>query len=60
MKALVFDEGHMLKSFQSQRYQQLIKIQATWKVLLTGTPVQNNLQELAVRRLAISCSTSTD
>ncbi|CAE7163347.1 unnamed protein product [Rhizoctonia solani] len=42
----VFDEGHILKNFQSQRYQQLMKIQARWRLLLTGTPLQNNLQEL--------------
>ncbi|CAE6432466.1 unnamed protein product [Rhizoctonia solani] len=42
----VFDEGHVLKNFQSQRYQQLMKIQARWRLLLTGTPLQNNLQEL--------------
>ncbi|KAF8750684.1 helicase superfamily c-terminal domain [Rhizoctonia solani] len=44
----VFDEGHVLKNFQSQRYQQLMKIQARWRLLLTGTPLQNNLQELVV------------
>ncbi|KDN45548.1 hypothetical protein RSAG8_04872, partial [Rhizoctonia solani AG-8 WAC10335] len=42
----VFDEGHVLKNFQSQRYQQLMKIPARWRLLLTGTPLQNNLQEL--------------
>ncbi|KAG9085513.1 hypothetical protein FS749_004362 [Ceratobasidium sp. UAMH 11750] len=42
----IFDEGHVLKNFQSQRYQQLMKIQARWRLLLTGTPLQNNLQEL--------------
>ncbi|KAG8891809.1 hypothetical protein FRB99_003344, partial [Tulasnella sp. 403] len=42
----VFDEGHMLKNFQSQRYEHLMKIRAHWRLLLTGTPLQNNLQEL--------------
>lgn len=45
----VFDEGHMLKNFQSQRYEHLMKITAPWRLLLTGTPLQNNLQELVVR-----------
>jgi SWI/SNF-related matrix-associated actin-dependent regulator 1 of chromatin subfamily A len=36
-----------LKNVKSQRYQGLIKIPATFKLLLTGTPLQNNLQELA-------------
>ncbi|KIY46765.1 hypothetical protein FISHEDRAFT_46591 [Fistulina hepatica ATCC 64428] len=44
----VFDEGHVLKNFQSQRYQTLLQIPSKWKLLLTGTPLQNNLQELVV------------
>ncbi|KAF9033295.1 hypothetical protein BDZ89DRAFT_947818 [Hymenopellis radicata] len=42
----VFDEGHVLKNFQSQRYQALLKVESKWRLLLTGTPLQNNLQEL--------------
>ncbi|EKM54402.1 uncharacterized protein PHACADRAFT_97789 [Phanerochaete carnosa HHB-10118-sp] len=42
----VFDEGHVLKNFQSQRYQALVRYEANWRLLLTGTPLQNNLQEL--------------
>nr|XP_039271624.1 SWI/SNF-related matrix-associated actin-dependent regulator of chromatin subfamily A containing DEAD/H box 1-like isoform X2 [Styela clava] len=42
----VFDEGHMLKNMSSQRYVQLMKIKAARKILLTGTPLQNNLLEL--------------
>jgi len=42
----VFDEGHVLKNFQSQRYSALMRFNAKWKLLLTGTPLQNNLQEL--------------
>ncbi|EIN11311.1 SNF2 family DNA-dependent ATPase [Punctularia strigosozonata HHB-11173 SS5] len=42
----VFDEGHVLKNFQSQRYQALLKYESKWRLLLTGTPLQNNLQEL--------------
>src|ERR1700712_1498660 len=37
----------MLKNVNSQRYQGLIKIPAEFRLLLTGTPLQNNLQELA-------------
>ncbi len=37
----------MLKNVASQRYQGLIKIPANFRLLLTGTPLQNNLQELA-------------
>lgn len=43
----VYDEGHMLKNVKSQRYQGLIRITARFRLLLTGTPLQNNLQELA-------------
>lgn len=42
----VFDEGHMLKNMTSIRYQSLLKIQAERRLLLTGTPLQNNLVEL--------------
>ncbi|XP_061406540.1 LOW QUALITY PROTEIN: SWI/SNF-related matrix-associated actin-dependent regulator of chromatin subfamily A containing DEAD/H box 1A-like [Lethenteron reissneri] len=42
----VFDEGHMLKNMASQRYQHLMTINARRRLLLTGTPVQNNLLEL--------------
>ncbi|RDB24951.1 ATP-dependent helicase fft2 [Hypsizygus marmoreus] len=42
----VYDEGHVLKNFQSQRYQSLLKVESKWRLLLTGTPLQNNLQEL--------------
>ncbi|KAF9450428.1 hypothetical protein P691DRAFT_468738 [Macrolepiota fuliginosa MF-IS2] len=42
----IYDEGHVLKNFQSQRYQSLLKFGSRWRLLLTGTPLQNNLQEL--------------
>ncbi|RLW00798.1 hypothetical protein DV515_00008459 [Chloebia gouldiae] len=54
----IFDEGHMLKNMSSVRYQHLMTIniflialstlnkQAKYRLLLTGTPVQNNLLEL--------------
>lgn len=42
----VYDEGHALKNSQSQRYEGLMRIKAQFRLLLTGTPLQNNLQEL--------------
>ncbi|KAI9455328.1 SNF2 family N-terminal domain-containing protein [Lactarius psammicola] len=42
----VYDEGHVLKNFESQRYQALMRNKSGWRLLLTGTPLQNNLQEL--------------
>jgi SWI/SNF-related matrix-associated actin-dependent regulator 1 of chromatin subfamily A len=44
--ACVFDEGHMLKNSKSEAYNQLIRIPAKFRLLLTGTPLQNNLIEL--------------
>lgn len=45
--ACVYDEGHVLKNPKSLKYQGLIKIPAQFRLLLTGTPLQNNLMELA-------------
>ncbi|CAH2301327.1 SWI SNF-related matrix-associated actin-dependent regulator of chromatin subfamily A containing [Pelobates cultripes] len=42
----VFDEGHMLKNMSSIRYQHLMTLNAKNRLLLTGTPLQNNLLEL--------------
>ncbi|XP_064153358.1 SWI/SNF-related matrix-associated actin-dependent regulator of chromatin subfamily A containing DEAD/H box 1A [Anguilla rostrata] len=42
----VFDEGHMLKNMNSMRYRHLMAINAHYRLLLTGTPLQNNLLEL--------------
>lgn len=42
----VFDEGHLLKNMSSLRYQNLMRISAERRLLLTGTPLQNNLLEL--------------
>ncbi|KAL8280771.1 hypothetical protein RQP46_006775 [Phenoliferia psychrophenolica] len=45
-KICVFDEGHQLKNSESKKYKELMQIRAQWRLLLTGTPLQNNLQEL--------------
>ncbi|KIX02904.1 uncharacterized protein Z518_08847 [Rhinocladiella mackenziei CBS 650.93] len=42
----VYDEGHMLKNADSQVARKLVKIQSDFRLLLTGTPLQNNLKEL--------------
>ena len=47
-KACVFDEGHQLKNAESKKYKDLMEIKVEWRLLLTGTPLQNNLQELVV------------
>ncbi|XP_070819782.1 SWI/SNF-related matrix-associated actin-dependent regulator of chromatin subfamily A containing DEAD/H box 1A [Chaetodon trifascialis] len=46
LKYAVFDEGHMLKNMNSLRYRHLLAINAEHRLLLTGTPLQNNLLEL--------------
>ena len=43
----VFDEGHVLKNPNSLKYKGLMKIDCNFRLLLTGTPLQNNLMELA-------------
>ncbi|CAR22389.1 DNA-dependent ATPase FUN30 [Lachancea thermotolerans CBS 6340] len=44
--AVIYDEGHMLKNSMSERFNKLMKIEANFRLLLTGTPLQNNLKEL--------------
>lgn len=39
------DEGHRLKNFENQTYQALINLKAKRRVLLSGTPIQNDLLE---------------
>ncbi|XP_028136056.1 SWI/SNF-related matrix-associated actin-dependent regulator of chromatin subfamily A containing DEAD/H box 1 homolog [Diabrotica virgifera virgifera] len=46
MHYVIFDEAHMLKNMNTLRYENLIKINAKHRILLTGTPLQNNLLEL--------------
>uniref|UniRef100_A0A5S6QSC2 SWI/SNF-related matrix-associated actin-dependent regulator of chromatin subfamily A containing DEAD/H box 1 homolog n=1 Tax=Trichuris muris TaxID=70415 RepID=A0A5S6QSC2_TRIMR len=42
----IFDEAHMLKSCTTTRYKKLMQVNARQRILLTGTPLQNNLVEL--------------
>lgn len=42
----VYDEGHLLKNSQSDRYSKLMRLRANFRLILTGTPLQNNLREL--------------
>ncbi|KAI4381702.1 hypothetical protein MLD38_007754 [Melastoma candidum] len=45
-KYIVVDEGHRLKNFQCKLIKELKHLSAENKLLLTGTPLQNNLAEL--------------
>jgi helicase SWR1 len=43
---LILDEAHHIKNFRSQRWQVLLNFNSKRRLLLTGTPLQNNLMEL--------------
>ncbi|KAL5361398.1 hypothetical protein BJX96DRAFT_84461 [Aspergillus floccosus] len=43
---LIVDEGQRLKNDKSQLYEALSRIKFPFKILLTGTPLQNNTREL--------------
>lgn len=43
---LIVDEGHRLKNSNSQSFINLQIIQTNFRVILSGTPVQNNIKEL--------------
>ena len=43
---LVLDEAHHIKNFRSQRWQTLLGFNSERRLLLTGTPLQNNLMDL--------------
>ncbi|KAI4201246.1 MAG: hypothetical protein LQ350_003423 [Teloschistes chrysophthalmus] len=46
LQVCVYDEGHILKNRKSAAYEQLTRFKSTFRLLLTGTPLQNNLSEL--------------
>ncbi|KAI9777539.1 MAG: swr1 complex component [Geoglossum umbratile] len=43
---MILDEAHNIKNFRSQRWQTLLTFKTRARLLLTGTPLQNNLTEL--------------
>ncbi|CAG7833591.1 unnamed protein product [Allacma fusca] len=45
-KYLILDEAQNIKNFKSQRWQLLLNFSTHRRLLLTGTPLQNNLMEL--------------
>jgi chromodomain-helicase-DNA-binding protein 4 len=44
--SLTVDEGHRLKNCKSRLYKVLNDLPVDCRLLLTGTPLQNNLEEL--------------
>lgn len=59
-RSMILDEGHMVKNCTSARYKNLMKIRAPFRLLLTGTPLQNNLQELVSLLMFIMPETFAD
>ena len=45
-KYLILDEAHMIKNWKSQRWQTLLNFNSQRRLLITGTPLQNDLMEL--------------
>eukprot|EP00754_Rhynchopus_humris_P038431 Rhum_TRINITY_DN21050_c0_g1::Rhum_TRINITY_DN21050_c0_g1_i1::g.172976::m.172976/K14437/CHD7; chromodomain-helicase-DNA-binding protein 7 len=45
-RAVVLDEAHRLKNASGQAWALVKRLQSSFKLLLTGTPVQNNTEEL--------------
>lgn len=45
-KYMILDEAHNIKNFRSTRWKALLNFNTENRLLLTGTPLQNNLMEL--------------
>jgi SWI/SNF-related matrix-associated actin-dependent regulator of chromatin subfamily A containing DEAD/H box 1 len=46
LNAAIFDEAQELKNPTTQRYERLNKLRTEWRLLLSGTPIQNHLMEM--------------
>ncbi|KAF2403805.1 hypothetical protein EJ06DRAFT_527405 [Trichodelitschia bisporula] len=45
-ETMTFDEGHIMKNAGTALSMHLLSVEAKFRLVLTGTPLQNNLQEL--------------
>ncbi|KAK2993462.1 hypothetical protein RJ640_005156 [Escallonia rubra] len=43
---LILDEGHLIKNPTTQRAKSLLEIPSAHRIIISGTPLQNNLKEL--------------
>jgi SNF2 family DNA or RNA helicase len=45
-RSIILDEGHRIKNSLTDISKVCLRLKSRFKIILTGTPVQNNLQEL--------------
>ncbi|GMY12529.1 protein CHROMATIN REMODELING 24 isoform X1 [Fagus crenata] len=43
---MILDEGHLIKNPSTQRAKSLLEIPSSHRIIISGTPLQNNLKEL--------------
>ncbi|OEL31638.1 Protein CHROMATIN REMODELING 24, partial [Dichanthelium oligosanthes] len=43
---VILDEGHLIKNNKTQRAQSLFEIPCVHRIVISGTPIQNNLKEM--------------
>ncbi|KAI9114386.1 hypothetical protein K1719_014614 [Acacia pycnantha] len=43
---MILDEGHLIKNPSTQRAKSLLEIPSAHQIIISGTPLQNNLKEL--------------
>ncbi|KAH9612830.1 hypothetical protein KSS87_021563 [Heliosperma pusillum] len=43
---MILDEGHLIKNPSTQRAKSLLEIPCVHRIIISGTPIQNNLKEL--------------
>ncbi|PKI79435.1 hypothetical protein CRG98_000182 [Punica granatum] len=43
---MILDEGHLIKNPSTQRAKSLLEIPSAHRIIVSGTPIQNNLREL--------------
>jgi SWI/SNF-related matrix-associated actin-dependent regulator 1 of chromatin subfamily A len=46
LHSAIFDEGQILKNPSTLQYNRLRKLRVHWRMLLSGTPIQNHLMEM--------------
>eukprot|EP00798_Chlamydomonas_sp_ICE-L_P016468 gene16468-22690_t len=59
-ETMVVDEGHRLKNKESRLFQELKQFKVHHKLLLTSTPLQNNMTELVNHKLLLTGTASAD